>query len=163
LDQLDNGVIWPRIIRVAGVYPGITAAEVAAVPSSPPPPEQDGIWQFDFPDAHGAEYGVVAMYGSEMLSGALDPIAIVASSLSLGLLVDEVECVCIIDRMEINFSDREFFCYADVNGNTSIRRMDGGYGDQAPEGWTILGRVVVVTLPWNPESMAKKGTWMEED
>ena len=54
LDQLDNGVLWPRIIRVAGIYPGLTQAEVTAVPMAPEPPEQDGLWLFDFP-ASGSE------------------------------------------------------------------------------------------------------------
>ena len=55
LDQLDNGVLWPRIVRVAGIYPGLTAAEVSAVPMAPEPPEQDGLWLFDFP-ASGSEF-----------------------------------------------------------------------------------------------------------
>ena len=109
-------------------------------------------------DAHGAEYGVVAMPGSDLICGALDPVAIVASSGSLGLMIDEKECLVIIDRGEIDFSDRSFFCYSDANGNCSIRRMDDAY-----EGWTILGKVACVTLPWDADSMAKKGTWMEED
>jgi len=55
LDQLDNGVLWPRIVRVAGIYPGLTQAEVTAVPMAPEPPEQDGLWLFDFP-ASGSEF-----------------------------------------------------------------------------------------------------------
>ena len=55
LDQLDNGVLWPRIIRVAGIYPGLTQAEVQCVPMAPEPPEQDGLWLFDFP-ASGSEF-----------------------------------------------------------------------------------------------------------
>ena len=88
----------------------------AATPSTRVVPTQD---------AHGAEYGVVAMPGSDLICGALDPVAIVASSGSLGLMIDEKECLVIIDRGEIDFSDRSFFCYADANGNCSIRRMDG--------------------------------------
>ena len=121
----------------------------AATPSTRVVPTQD---------AHGAEYGVVAMPGSDLICGALDPVAIVASSGSLGLMIDEKECLVIIDRGEIDFSDRSFFCYADANGNCSIRRMDDAY-----DGWTILGKVACVTLPWDADSMAKKGTWMEED
>lgn len=162
LDQLDNGEPWPRIIRVAGVYPGLTQAEVAACTSAPAPPEQDGMWLFDFPDVHGAEFGVVAMPGSDIISGAIDPVAIVASSASLGLLIDDKECLCLIDRGEVDFSDRHFFCFAEMNGNTAIRRMDGLDGE-TPAGWSVLGRVVVVTLPWDMDTMAKKGTWMEED
>ena len=55
LDQLDNGVLWPRIVRVAGIYPGLTQAEVQCVPMAPEPPEQDGLWLFDFP-ASGSEF-----------------------------------------------------------------------------------------------------------
>ena len=43
----------------------------AATPSTRVVPTQD---------AHGAEYGVVAMPGSDLICGALDPVAIVASS-----------------------------------------------------------------------------------
>ena len=55
LDQLDNGVLWPRIIRVAGIYPGLTQTEVQNVPMAPEPPDQDGLWLFDFP-ASGSEF-----------------------------------------------------------------------------------------------------------
>lgn len=119
--------------------------------------------EFEFPDAHGAEFGVVAMSGSDLICGALDPVAIVASFSSLGLLIDENDCLCIIDRGEVDFSNRHFFCYADVNGNMSMRRMDGGYGDEGPESWTILGRVAVVMLPWDAASMAKKRMWIDDD
>ena len=57
LQQLDDLSRWPRLLRVAGVYPGLTADEVAAPPPPAPAPEA-GSWNYEFPDAHGADYGV---------------------------------------------------------------------------------------------------------
>ena len=98
LDQLDNGVLMAENRPRRRHLPRSHQAEVTAVPMAPEPPEQDGLWLFDFLDAHGAEYGVVAMPGSDLICGALDPVAIVASSGSLGLMIDEKECLVIIDR-----------------------------------------------------------------
>ena len=69
----------------------------------------------------------------------------------------------VVDRGDRYYDSRKFFAYADANGAISIRRMDGGYGDDAPEGWAIAGRVVLVKIPYDPATMAKAGTWMEED
>mmetsp|Transcript_27069 Transcript_27069/g.81168 ORF Transcript_27069/g.81168 Transcript_27069/m.81168 type:complete len:216 (+) Transcript_27069:223-870(+) len=161
LDQMDANVMWPRILRVAGAYPGIKAAEIAATPAAPPAPE-NGFWTYDFPDAHGAEFGVVAMPGNDLVNYAADPIALVASSTSLGLLIPETEVLVVIDRGETYYDARKFFAYA-YGEDVYLRRMDGGYGDDAPEGWRVLGRVVLVKLPYDPATMHKTGTWMEED
>jgi len=162
LDQMDSSIQWPRILRIAGVYPGIVASDVANPPATPPP-AGEGEWTYDFPDAHGSEFGVVAVPGSDLLLGAVDPIAIITSTETLGLLVPPQECLVVIDRAEVDYDERQFFAYADANSRVHIRRLSGGSGYAAPDGWTVLGRVIVVKLKYDPSTMAKKGTWMEED
>ena len=104
----------------------------------------------------------MAVPGSDLLYRADDPIAIVASTSSLGLMVDEAECLLILDRSDTYYDERGFFAYVASDGNVHIRRMDGGSGDDAPEGWTIAGRVVVAMLSFDPATMAKTGTWLED-
>jgi len=57
LDQLRDDLRWPRLLRVAGAYPGLTGAEIAAPPMCAEPPA-NGFWNYEFPDAHGSEFGV---------------------------------------------------------------------------------------------------------
>ena len=56
--QLDDTSRWPRLLRVAGMYPGLSSADVAAPPQCEPPADP-GKWNYEFPDEHGSEYGVV--------------------------------------------------------------------------------------------------------
>ena len=161
LQQLDDLSRWPRLLRVAGVYPGLTADEVAAPPPPAPAPEA-GSWNYEFPDAHGADYGVVAVPGSDIVHGLADPVAVIASSGSLGLMIPEKEVLLVLDRGDTWYEERQFFAYADGAGNVSIRRMDGGYGEDAPDGYTIAGRVGVINLPYDAATMASSGTWLED-
>mmetsp|Transcript_16487 Transcript_16487/g.49655 ORF Transcript_16487/g.49655 Transcript_16487/m.49655 type:complete len:225 (+) Transcript_16487:132-806(+) len=162
VDQMDSSVMWPRILRIAGMYPGVQSGDVAAVPATPPAPAI-GEWLYDFPDAHGSEFGVVAVPGSDILHAAEDPVAMIADSASLGLLIEPQECLVVIDRAETDYDDRQFFAYADANAVVHVRRLDGGSAYSPPAGWAALGRVILVKLKYDPKTMAKKGTWMEED
>ncbi|KAJ1450295.1 hypothetical protein M885DRAFT_532756 [Pelagophyceae sp. CCMP2097] len=163
LDQMQNTDRWPRLVRVAGAYPGLTAAELAAVPS-PVPPAANGMWTFDFPDEQSATFGVVAMKGTDLLDALADPVVVVASSSSLGLsLPEDTEVLVCIDRGDTLYDDRQFFAYADSAGDVTIRRMEDGDGDEPPVGWTIQGRVGFVKLPFDIRRVANRGTWLEED
>ena len=110
----------------------------------------------------GADYGVVAVPGSDIVHGLADPVAVIASSGSLGLMIPEKEVLLVLDRGDTWYEERQFFAYADGAGNVSIRRMDGGYGEDAPDGYTIAGRVGVINLPYDAATMASSGTWLED-
>ena len=148
------------------VRPGAGRADAGAAAAGRdprPPAPAIGDWVYDFPDAHGSEFGVVAVPGSDLLHAAQDPVAIIADSGSLGLLIEPQECLVVIDRAETDYDDRQFFAYADANAVVHVRRLDGGSAYEPPAGWAALGRVVLVKLKYDPKTMAKKGTWMEED
>lgn len=59
LRQLDQEYYAPRIIQIAGAYPGITAEEFFAVKSEPS--ADDGQWSYDFSDPDGPQMGTVAI------------------------------------------------------------------------------------------------------
>ena len=104
----------------------------------------------------------MAVPGSDLTHMLYDPIAVIASSSSLGLLIEEAEVPVVIDRDDTDYYDRSFFAYVDSSGFVSIRRMDGGFGDAAPEGYTIVGRVAVIHLPYDPKTMGESNTWLED-
>jgi len=158
VDQLDSESTWPRLLRVAGFYPGVTASELAATPG-PGPAAQKGKWNFEFPDEHGAEFGVTCVPGSDILQFAKDPVVVVATAASLGLLLQEdTEVLCILDRADTDFSERHFFAFQDPNNNIVIRRFDA----PMPPGYAIQARVIFVNLPYDPKTQAPSGTWLEE-
>ena len=157
LDQLDSEHQWPRLLRVAGFYPGLTSAELAAAPGPEEVPGK-GTWNFEFPDPHGSEYGVVAVPGSDLVAYAASPVAVVANAASLGLqLTEGTEVLVVVDRGQQTFSDRAFFAFADANGMTVLRRFD-----TLPPGFTVDGKIIFVYLPFDPLTGTPSGTWLEE-
>ncbi|KAJ8599115.1 hypothetical protein CTAYLR_006353 [Chrysophaeum taylorii] len=141
------------------MYPGITSAEIG---TAPPPVEaaEPGQWTYEFPDAHSADLGMIAVPGSDLIQFATDPVAIVANSEALGLpLPNTLEVLVVLDRAVTTFSDRAFFAFADddATGSVSIRRFDDPPADRS-----ILGKVVVIHLPFDPASASTSGTWLEE-
>mmetsp|Transcript_8997 Transcript_8997/g.12490 ORF Transcript_8997/g.12490 Transcript_8997/m.12490 type:complete len:217 (+) Transcript_8997:59-709(+) len=158
LEQLDSDLSWPRILRVAGAYPGVTVDEIKNA-ALPPAPGDKGNWIYEFPDTFGAEYGMIAVPGSDILDSCQEPIVLVASAQSLGLQLrnPDTEVLCVCDRSQTDFSDRSFFAFADSNSNVSIGRFD--HFDASFE---VLARLVLVFLPFDPSTMAKSGTWLEE-
>jgi len=160
LDQLDSEHCWPRVLRVAGTYPGLTAADLAAAPATIPPASK-GAWTYEFPDAHGTEYGLVAVPGSDLVQYARDPVVVIASSAALGLpLREDTEVLLVVDRAERSFSDRAFFAFADATtGALVVRRFDAA---PPADAFSVAGRVVYVNLPYDPATQAPSGTWLEE-
>mmetsp|Transcript_34819 Transcript_34819/g.111601 ORF Transcript_34819/g.111601 Transcript_34819/m.111601 type:complete len:227 (+) Transcript_34819:16-696(+) len=158
LDQLDSDSLWPRLLRVAGAYPGLTSAELLATPG-PVEAAKNGEWTYEFPDAHGSDLGVVAVPGGDLIQYASNPVAVVATAESLGLqLQNDAEALVVVDRGQTDFSEKSFFASADPDGALVIRRFD----DSLPPGWTIHGKVLFVNLPFDPKTQAPSGTWLEE-
>ena len=158
LSQLKRNEFWPRIIPVAGSYPGLSKADLLA-PESQPSCEP-GQFSFDFTDPEGPQLGTVALPGSELVYSCIDPVVVVAENLALGIqLQEEVETLVLIDRGQTYFNPRHFFAFAAPDGAVVIR-----YFNDLPQedGWQILGRVMYVTLP-HVESTAKASGFLEEE
>ena len=164
IKQLEQDTYVPRIIQIAGAYPGLTKEDIMAV-SSEPAAEQ-GQWTYDFSDPDGPQLGTVAMEGSQIVSGAIDPIVIIAEHPSIGIelpkeIKDPVDLVVLVDRAEKGYADRKFLV-VNVPGEGVVI---GAYPTKKdmPEGAEILGRVELVQIPWLPSMAPTKTGFMEAD
>lgn len=162
--QLDQDYYAPRIIQIAGMYPGITKEEYEAVSSEPN--AEIGQWTYDFSDPDGPQVGTVAIEGSNKIAACEDPVAIIAGHLSLkvpmpSVLVDPVDLVVIVDRARKTFAERKFLVTEAPGDGLSI----GAYESKAdlPAGVNILGQVELVQIPWLPCMKPTKSGFMEED
>ena len=164
LQQLDQDYYAPRIVQIAGAYPGITAEEIAAVTSEEAP--VPGQWTYDFSDPDGPQLGTVAIEGSQVVHDCDDAVAIIAEHPSLGVplpetLTEPVDVIVLVDRARNYFSERKFLVIDNPAAGVEI----GAFQTKAeiPEGSTILGQVVLVQMPWLPAMKPTKSGFMEED
>ena len=164
LKQLDQDYYAPRIVQIAGAYPGITAEEIAAVSSEEAP--VPGQWTYDFSDPDGPQLGTIALEGSQVVHGCSDAVAIIAEHPSLGVpmpdtLTEPVDVIVLVDRARNYFSERKFLVFDNPTAGVEI----GAFVTKAeiPEGSTILGQVVLVQMPWLPSMKPTRSGFMEED
>ena len=155
----------PRIVQIAGSYPGLTREEFMAVTSEPPP--EEGQWSYDFTDPEGPQVGNIALPGSESTHGAQDPVVIIAEHFSLGVelpavIKDPVDLVVLVDRFETGFAERKFVV-VDIPGNEGVKIAAYGAKADIPQGAQILGRVVMVVIPWLPSMAPTKTGFLEAD
>jgi len=159
LVQLNDEDISPRIIQIAGVYPGITADELMAPQSAPA--ARHGMWQFDFSDPDGPQMGTVALGPNNAVHLAKDPVVLVTQSAELGLSLSndvETEVLVMLDRGETDFESDKFLAVAGPDGSVTIR-----WYDALPDGYSILGRVVYVTIPYLSSMATAKSGFAEDD
>eukprot|EP00640_Fibrocapsa_japonica_P006508 CAMPEP_0113943122 /NCGR_PEP_ID=MMETSP1339-20121228/19190_1 /TAXON_ID=94617 /ORGANISM="Fibrocapsa japonica" /LENGTH=183 /DNA_ID=CAMNT_0000947899 /DNA_START=201 /DNA_END=752 /DNA_ORIENTATION=- /assembly_acc=CAM_ASM_000762 len=157
--QLRNIDIQPRIIQVAGVWPDLSPEDVMAPQSSPAPPS--GTWQYDFSDPDGPQMGTVAIEGSDLVESLEDPVAIVCPNTHLGVPLPQdetAELLVIVDRAETEFSQYKFFCFAKPDGTIEFR-----WHEALPEGYSILGKVMLVQSPFLPSMASAKTGYLEAD
>jgi hypothetical protein len=157
--QLVDEEIAPRIIQVAGIYPGVTVDEIMAPQSSPAAPL--GMWQFDFSDPSGPQMGTVALSPNNAVQLCEDPVIVVSQSSVLGLSLSQnvdAEVLVLLDRAEREFVQDKFFAVAAPDGNIAIR-----WYDSLPAGHKVVAKVVMVTIPYLPAMNKKKSGFMEED
>lgn len=164
MKQLDQDYYAPRIIQIAGMYPGITREEYEAVSSEPT--AETGQWTYDFSDPDGPQVGTVAIEGSNKVAACEDPVAIIAGHLSLNVplpevLKDPVDLVVVVDRGRKTFAERKFLVIDVPGAGLSI----GAFASKAelPEGVSIMGQVELVQIPWLPCMKPTKSGFMEED
>mmetsp|Transcript_25645 Transcript_25645/g.36171 ORF Transcript_25645/g.36171 Transcript_25645/m.36171 type:complete len:230 (-) Transcript_25645:171-860(-) len=165
LAQMDQDYYAPRIIQIAGAYPGITAEEFNAVTSEPA--AEQGQWSYDFSDPDGPQVGTVAIEGNAVVHACQDPVVIIAEHFAIGVplpevLVDAVDIICLVDRANTEFGERKFLVLQ-LPGETQL--TIGAYASRSelPAGATILGRVEIVQIPWLPCMKPTKTGIMECD
>lgn len=162
IDQLDGDQTAPRILPIAGVFPGITAAEVRA-PKTSPPPELGG-WQYEFADPDGPQMGTAALAPSDVVNLCENPVLLISDHASLALpwrgSADDSEVLVLVDRDDVEHDERKFYLFETSPGGELVIQ----WTPTLPAGWAIVGRVVQVTLPFVASAgMQKQGGWLELD
>jgi len=161
--QLDQDYFAPRILQIAGTYPGITRKEYDAVSSEPSP--IPGQWSYDFSDPDGPQMGTVAIDGSDGLTTCEDLIAIIVSHFSLKVplpevLKDSIDLVAAVDRSKNTFAERKFLVMDTPGKGLSIGAFPSY--SEFPEGVSIIGRVELVQIPWLPSMKSASSGFAEE-
>jgi len=164
LKQLDQDYFSPRIVQIAGGYPGLTREEFFAV-SSEPSPDQ-GQWSYDFSDPEGPQVGTVALEGSILVGTCGDPVVIIAEHPSLGVqlpraITGAVDLVVLVDRAKATFAERKFLVIDTPGSPLAIGAFSTK--NEIPAGSEILGQVVMVQVPWLPSMEATKSGFLEAD
>jgi Rubisco Assembly chaperone C-terminal domain len=147
----------PRILQIAGMFPGVSYEELMLPKSSPAAPP--GMWSYEFPDPNGPQLGQVVVPGSAAVADCIDPVALISTTHSLGmsLNVDPVEVLIVVDRHDTIFSSDKFYTIVNRNSEVIISSMD-----EEDELGIIVGRVSIVMLPFVPSNKVSTG-FSEED
>jgi len=162
--QLDQDFFAPRILQIAGMYPGITREEYDGVTSEPSP--TPGQWTYDFSDPDGPQMGTVAIDGSEVLTACDDLIAIIVDHLSLKVPLPEevkesVDLVAVVDRAKKTFAERKFLVMETPGDGLSIGAFPSY--SEFPEGVSIIGQVELVQIPFLPCMKSTRSGFAEDD
>lgn len=164
LKQLSSDYYAPRIIQIAGAYPGLSRTNYEAVQSEPP--AEQGQWSYDFSDPDGPQLGTMALDGSNLVASCEDPVIVIAAHRSIGVelpkeVVDDVDLVVLVDRSKKAFGERKFL----VVDAPSTGLIIAAFATKAelPEGAEILGQVELVQIPWLPCMQPTRTGFMEED
>jgi len=154
----------PRIVQIAGAYPGITKQEYYAVTSEPSAAQ--GQWTYDFSDPDGPQLGTVALEGSNLVASCEDPVVIIAEHFSLGVelpeaITEPVDVLVLVDRALNRFGERKFLVMDVPNEGIVIGAFNTK--EELPAGSEILGQVLQVTVPWLPCMQPTKTGFLEDD
>lgn len=165
LKQMDQDTFAPRIVQIAGAYPGLTREEFFAVRSEPAPPQ--GQWTYDFSDPDGPQLGTVAIEGSQVSNDCVDPVAIIAEHPSIGVqlpdaIKDPVDLVVLIDRSKNRYGDRKFLVLQ-LPGQEELTIAAFNEKNEIPVGSEILGQVDLVQVPWLPSMTPTRTGFAETD
>jgi hypothetical protein len=165
LRQHDQDYRAPRIVQIAGAYPGITREEFEAVQS-----EEGAIpgqWTYDFSDPDGPQVGTVALEGGAVVSECEDPVVIIGDHFSLNVplppaLKDPVDLIVLVDRAKSGFVDRKFLVLQ-VPGQDELMIRSFSTKSEMSPGAKIVGHVELVEIPWLPAMKPSKSGFMEVD
>lgn len=154
----NEDVYFPRIIPIAGVLGEVSFEEIMAPFSAEAPKE--GNWFYDFSDPDSPQLGTFACPPSRNIHEAADPVGLIATNTQLNInlsISDEVECVVVVDRGDFRFDPDAFFAF-----RSPINTVEIGSCNKIPQGFEIIGRVVMTTVPFHT-GMARKPTGFLED
>lgn len=166
IQQLDEEFFAPRIVQIAGMYPGLSKEALLATTSEPA--AEIGQWAYDFSDPNGPQLGTVAVPGGEIVTYCEDPVVVICEHESIGVVIpngeeltEPVDICVLVDRAE-GFAERKFLVL-EIPGQEEVKI--GAYASKAdmPPGYKVLGRVVLTLLPHLPCMETKKSGFMEED
>ena len=144
-------------MRIAGVFPDLTPEELLAPPSVPS--GGLGSWSYDFPDPDGPQLGIVAIPGSPKITNAIDPTVMITTNTQLGVqLVEEAEMLVVVDRGDLKVTRDNFYVFRTPNNDLKIE-----WTDRLEQGYEVLGKVILCTIPYNAANAPKKTGFMEED
>jgi hypothetical protein len=164
LKQLDQDEYTPRIVQIAGAYPGLTRDEFMAVTSEPAAVE--GQWTYDFSDPEGPQLGTVAVEGSLIVAQVEDPVIIIAEHFSIGVdlpkaITEAVDLIVLVDRAKSTFAERKFLVIEIPGQGLKIQAFS--LKSDIPQGSEILGQVEQVQIPWLPSMESTKSGFLEAD
>jgi hypothetical protein len=156
LNSSFHFIFDPIVLFYLGVYPDVTIDEIFAPKTTAAAPQ--GTWSYEFTDADGPQLGTVALPGSEVLSLAKDPIILIAKNTDLNIqMTDSTETLLVIDRGDQVFETGKFFLFLSPEQQLSVLYMD-----ELLEGYKVVGKVIVCSVPFT-ESMRPKPTGFAEE
>ena len=149
---------YPRILPVAGVYPGVTVEELLAPVPLPAAPQ--GTWTYDFSELTGGGGGKVAIPGSIVITEAVDPVVLVSTNTALCIQSKvEVESLIIVDRKDpAPFDPDCFYLFRTMNNELKVL-----WCNSPPEDMEIMGKIVSVALPYVKANSKAQTGFAEED
>ena len=149
---------FPRIIPIAGTFPGISIEQVLAPYSSPGAPP--GQWTYEFTDPDGSQLGTVALPGSPLITDAIDPVVLVTKNTILNVQCkEEVEMLVVVDRGDTQFFSGEFFLFHDPRS----QQLTIEWFDKRPAHLQIVGLIVQCALPMTETMWPVKTGFLEDD
>lgn len=150
---------FPRIIPIAGVFPGITTEQLNAPYSSPAAPV--GQWVYEFTDPEGPQLGTIALPGSTVMTDAVDPVALITNNTILGIsCIEDVEMIAVVDRGEKDFYSGDFFLFKDMNTNEFFIQW---YEKLPPNHIEILGKIIQCAIPLTEKMKPVETGFLEDD
>ena len=116
---------FPRTIPIAGMYPEVTPDDIMAPAQCPL--MMPGQIAFDFSDPNGPQLGTVAVPGTDVMTFADDPVALVVHNSDLGVKLispEGAECVAIVDRMDLKFNPDCFYAFRNPSNLVELGSTD---------------------------------------
>lgn len=163
LKQLDQDYYAPRIVQIAGSYPGVTREDYFAVTSEEVPVQ--GQWTYDFSDPDGPQLGTVAIESSNVVACCEDPVVLIAEHTSIGVplpsvITEPVDIIVLCDRAANTFAERKFLVLDSPEG-----LKIGAFPSKPdlPSDCEIIGQVVLCQVPWLPSMKPTKTGFLEAD
>eukprot|EP00531_Pseudo-nitzschia_arenysensis_P011511 CAMPEP_0116139802 /NCGR_PEP_ID=MMETSP0329-20121206/13503_1 /TAXON_ID=697910 /ORGANISM="Pseudo-nitzschia arenysensis, Strain B593" /LENGTH=215 /DNA_ID=CAMNT_0003634863 /DNA_START=77 /DNA_END=724 /DNA_ORIENTATION=+ len=164
LKQLDQDYYAPRIVQIAGSYPGVTREDYFAVTSEEVPVQ--GQWTYDFSDPDGPQLGTVAIESSNVVACCEDPVVLIAEHTSIGVplpdvIKEPVDIIVLCDRAANTFAERKFLVLDSPSNGVTI----GAFPSRTdlPSDSEIIGQVVICQVPWLPSMKPTKTGFLEAD